>query len=141
MCLQKIEWNRSLINCKLASFFSLFFFCLNIIPFGELLTFWFCRHLTSLQNEYKCNWTWKCEQILCWFLFHCRLWCSSHQNKSHITYIQAWKTISEKTIIHQSTFAARHLCSTLVHSGKHFFYVKSSLLFQSLNNVEYSVRP
>lgn len=69
------------------------------------------------------------EQILCWFLFHCRLRCSAHQDKSHITNIQARKTISKKAIIHQSTFAARHLCSTLIRSGKAFFLFNHLVFF------------
>lgn len=61
------------------------------------------------------------QQILCWFLFYRCLWCIAHQDKSHITNIQAWKTISQTTIFHQSTITARHLRLTHFDSGKFYF--------------------
>lgn len=65
----------------------------------------------------------KREQILCRFLLHCCLWSATHKNKSHITNIQAWKTVSQTTFIYKPTIAAGHMRSANFGSGKLFFFI------------------
>lgn len=56
-------------------------------------------------------------QIRCRILFHRRLCCTSHQNKSDIENIQRWKAFSEKTQLHLAPVSINYLLRSSRSAG------------------------